>query len=83
MLSVQATIKAGAPDIAQLFYRPADVGSFSESNSKRAGLGTDGKADFLVLSSVGFENMLRLDPGTLEGALKVESIDVRCLAFLR
>jgi len=83
MLSVEASIEAAEADIAQLFYRPVGVGSFNESNSKRVRVGPDGKADFLALSPVGFEDSLRLDPATLEGALEVESIDVRCLAFLR
>jgi len=83
MLSVEASIETAAADIAQLFYRPSGVGSFNESNSKRVRLGPDGKADFLVLSPIGFEETLRLDPATLEGALKVASIDVRCLVFLR
>ena len=72
MLSVEASIEAAAADIAQLFYRPVGVGSFNESNSKRVRVSPDGKADFLALSPVGFENSLRLDPATLEGALKVE-----------
>lgn len=80
-LEVTARIKASGPQIGQLYFLPTDDPVLSESNSKTTEI--DKSKDFqtisfIVTSSSGFKDSLRLDPVMDSQTILIKGIETRC-----